>query len=865
MAKLEVEIVGDARSLRRALKDSEKATKGFGATVGRTAKMAGLAAGGAGIGGLAVALKIGISEFNDAQKVAAQTNAVLKSTGGIANVSAKQVSALSESLMRKSGIDDEVIASGENVLLTFGKIRNEVGKGNDIFNQATTASLDLSVAFGKDMQSSAILVGKALQDPIKGLTALNRVGITFTEQQKEQIKQMMKVGDVAGAQKLILAELNRQVGGSAEALGNTLGGQINIVREQFNNWAGDIVSRMIPSLTRLANWVTGTMIPAFRTLLPALQAIGDAIRNLAQTAQQEWPKVKAAAANVANWYRDNLKPTMNQALDALTVAHRKWGGDAGGDLQKALGNLLVIQKNFWQNFSAVYTAALALLRGDWREAWGQLRSIVTRSRNEIGSAVDGLAGLVVGKMKALGAAMIQGLVAGLKSLGSSVTAALGDVVDGAVNSVKGKLGIRSPSRLMAEQVGLPMAQGVAAGILSGKTKVSEAMVQAANAAVDSARTVLQNRMGELGTWLQRAFQMKQGGVQTPTELLISQKELDRQTKDLADAITRAQADLVEARKSGKPADIAAAQRALDDAQYNQWLAGAQRQAQAERADLENRQFVEQQAFEKRLGQLNSYLNSGHATAKGARARIAKLEKDFGLTGGSMAAELGAGFVQGLRLIEKSVVAAAVALRDAVAREGVIVQGRKITIVIEEKAEKKKKKKGEGAGGPADQDFGSVSAPGVVSSLWDEIGMGQSMGLTLTSGRRGPRFPGDNSKHIYGKAIDMAGAASSMARFAKAAMGRPGIEDVFYSPLGGRFYWPDHYDHVHVEAFQKGGIVGGTGPQLIMAHGGETVLPARQGAIQVNLNVDGTTLAKVMVDPLRRQAKIFQRQNGRSAF
>ena len=75
---------------------------------------------------------------------------------------------LPESLMLKSGVDDEVIKSGENVLLTFTKIRNETGRGNDIFNQATKATLDLSVAMGKDMQSSGDPGGKGVERSDQG-------------------------------------------------------------------------------------------------------------------------------------------------------------------------------------------------------------------------------------------------------------------------------------------------------------------------------------------------------------------------------------------------------------------------------------------------------------------------------------------------------------------------------------------------------------------------------------------------------------------------------------------------------------------------------------------------------------------------
>jgi phage-related minor tail protein len=118
----------------------------------------------------------------------------LKSTGGIAHVSAKQIDEMATSLLNKTGIDDETVKSGENLLLTFKNIRNEAGKGNDMFNQATKATLDLSVAFGKSVPQAAILVGKALNDPIKGLTALQRVGVTFTAQQREQIKALVASG-----------------------------------------------------------------------------------------------------------------------------------------------------------------------------------------------------------------------------------------------------------------------------------------------------------------------------------------------------------------------------------------------------------------------------------------------------------------------------------------------------------------------------------------------------------------------------------------------------------------------------------------------------------------------------------------------
>src|SRR4051794_34273821 len=112
--------------------------------MGSLAKTAGKAGLAGAIIGLGYAAKVGFSEFMEAQRITAQTNAVLKSTGGVANVTGAQVDKLANSMLRKTGIDDEQIKTGENMLLTFTRIRNEVGAGNDIFTQATKATTDLS-------------------------------------------------------------------------------------------------------------------------------------------------------------------------------------------------------------------------------------------------------------------------------------------------------------------------------------------------------------------------------------------------------------------------------------------------------------------------------------------------------------------------------------------------------------------------------------------------------------------------------------------------------------------------------------------------------------------------------------------------
>ena len=150
-----------------------------------------------------------INEARDARKAMAQTAAVMKSMGR--TEAPQAVEAMIDQMSRVSGMDDDVLREMTNVLFTFGNVTD------DVFTKANELALDLSVSYGKDLNSSAIMVGKALNDPLKGLTALSRVGVQFTTEQQDQIKAMMEVGDVAGAQAIIVKELGKQVGGSAAA------------------------------------------------------------------------------------------------------------------------------------------------------------------------------------------------------------------------------------------------------------------------------------------------------------------------------------------------------------------------------------------------------------------------------------------------------------------------------------------------------------------------------------------------------------------------------------------------------------------------------------------------------------------------
>lgn len=242
--------------------------------------------------GLLTVFHSGLSEVNDYQKGLAQLEQGLKTTGNQAGITAPEMEDLASNIQDYSGQTDDSIVKTEQLLLTFTNIRNEAGKGNDVFTQTTKIAADMAARLGGDASTSAIQLGKALNDPIKGVTALSRVGVSFTEGQKAQIAAMVQSGNTMGAQKIILGELNKEFGGSAEAVGKTLPGEIEKGKRKFEDFSQALVTAFIPVFNAVIG-VFSAVMPVISALAPVLAPLAIAILavvaatklwNIAQTA-----------------------------------------------------------------------------------------------------------------------------------------------------------------------------------------------------------------------------------------------------------------------------------------------------------------------------------------------------------------------------------------------------------------------------------------------------------------------------------------------------------------------------------------------------------------------------------------------------
>jgi Prophage tail length tape measure protein/NlpC/P60 family len=272
----------------------------------------------------------------EAQQVSAKLNAVLASTQGVSGMTAESIGALSTSLSRVTQFEDDAITSAQSLLLTFTNI------GKDVFPQATETILNMSEALGQDLSASSMQLGKALNDPIAGIGALRRVGVQLTDEQENLIKSLVAVGDTAGAQRVILGELETQFGGAARAAGETLGGQLAIAQNQFGELIETIGTALLPVLTKLMT-----------SLLPVIDAFAQWLPGSIETLQP-----------LLDWLVEHIDQLIIPAIVAMGVVMTA----AGVAMVVAMGPIVLAVTGVG--------LAIAALTALWTTNWGDIQGKV---------------------------------------------------------------------------------------------------------------------------------------------------------------------------------------------------------------------------------------------------------------------------------------------------------------------------------------------------------------------------------------------------------------------------------------------------------------------------------------------------------
>jgi phage-related protein len=510
-----------------------------------------------------------IAEASEWNKVIGQTEAVVKSTGAAAGFTAQQFAEMAQDMSATAGnsiFSDDAILGAENVLATFTLIQGTSFKG------ATQAILDISQAMGTDLQSSALQVGKALNDPVAGISALSRVGVTFSEDQKALIKSMVEVGDVAGAQQVILAELGKEFGGSAAAAVDTFAGQQVVLSEQFKDVQQSLGESLMPVLMRFGAFAQEVAVPAVQDLVNVLinfidgvdwpgvmNSIGgvtdalydfiygtdwqgvmaqmsagfDAVARFVDPVtlalQNLWAVAEPVTMAMYNAITKQLaSPESQAALTQTGVIFRLLGDILMSVVAIAIDGMRVSFLSFYQTFAMVWpyvqtalnlwmqlmapfqtlvvgvlTAISMALRGDFAGAWDTVKTAISTFLTTINTAVSSwaisvvqtvtaVAGQLVSAAISVGSSIASGIAQGITNGVSAIVNAAKSAAQSALDAAKAALGIASPSKVFADQVGFNISSGIAAGIAQGTPDITGAISAVSGSAVGAVNQTTQN-------------------------------------------------------------------------------------------------------------------------------------------------------------------------------------------------------------------------------------------------------------------------------------------------------------------------------------------------------------------------------------
>ena len=420
---LKLTYLGDASQLK---KENEDLQKGFGRVGDGVKKFGKIAAAGLAVAGAASVVVA--KKLFDASEAASTANARIEQIttsmgnfGERAEEVAGNVANTANSLATLTGINRNTIKESQALLLTFDSINKTADETGGIFDRATKASLDLAAAGFGSAESNAKSLGRALEDPIKGLTSLTRQGVTFTDAERERIETLVESNKVGEAQAFILEAIEKQVGGTSEATANAS----DRIRESFGVIVDSIALSLAPQFEKLTDVVAG-LIDKFaewwrdngprvievieRTVQRAVELFGvirerlePIVRLLIETLidligrfREWWERVSPAVFDAFQRVRDAVARVFEAVRPLITTVKDLFAALFGGIKEGGEGTLFTSFLNILVTVIETVASAIAFAIRQVQRFFDLLKRI---AQNKV---VQGFLGAVGGAVRAIG-------------------------------------------------------------------------------------------------------------------------------------------------------------------------------------------------------------------------------------------------------------------------------------------------------------------------------------------------------------------------------------------------------------------------------------------------------------------------------
>ena len=279
----------NANGATKSLAATSTAAKGLGASLATS--LAPLLTVGAAIATVSNA----IGTFQDRERdVAILTQGLQNLGAGTAQLNELQEAA--NRLGNQTLFNQEEFTRGFNLLTSFRNI------GVDSYSRVAQAAADIAQVNQVDVSTSFMQLAKALQDPERNLSNLNRSGIAFTKQQTEVIKELMKTNKIAEAHAMILSIVEESYNGLAQAASEGFAGEVDTLGESFRDFSETLGKALEPALIAATKGLTALIDAAdnlFKSPLGQTAGVFTAIAFAAKGVAIALPLVSAGLIKVA--------------------------------------------------------------------------------------------------------------------------------------------------------------------------------------------------------------------------------------------------------------------------------------------------------------------------------------------------------------------------------------------------------------------------------------------------------------------------------------------------------------------------------------------------------------------------------------
>ena len=426
LASLIVEI--GAKLDPKGFKDAESATSNF------ATKAKDLLGKAFAVGAIVQFGKAAFDAYGIQEQAIAGVRAGLLSTQGVAGKTLDELIADAGELQKTSLFGDEqILGSVTQQLLTFTNIAGEQ------FSKTQQAAVDLAAKLGgpnaneSSLQGATMMLGKALNDPVANLGALSRAGIQFSEDQKAMIKGLVETNDLAGAQNIILAEMETQFGGTAKAIAEAGSGPLKQAANQFGDIlevVGELIDAALKPLIKIASDVMSGILGLNEGLKKVVVGGGAAAVALGGIMLAFGPIPAAIAAvvggvivliknfdNIKDWFSttfpaasksfgkvwdeilllvDSVKTYFMEFVADVKAIWAEWGDEIMVVVSGAFRHIGLVIDTVLSAVGALFRTWASFFRGDWQGMWNGIKDffggiwngVLQIAINAIGSLID---------------------------------------------------------------------------------------------------------------------------------------------------------------------------------------------------------------------------------------------------------------------------------------------------------------------------------------------------------------------------------------------------------------------------------------------------------------------------------------------